>query len=65
MKVLLYPTINGLLFLDEKDELIHTLWKNISIAELAENDVSSDIGDGDNKVADAAADSSEVGQGSD
>ena len=33
-------------------------------AELAENDVSSDIGDGDNKVADAAADSSDVGQGS-
>ena len=33
-------------------------------ADLAENDVSSDIGDGDNKVADAAADSSEVGQGS-
>ena len=33
-------------------------------AELAENDVSSDIGDSDNKVADAAADSSEVGQGS-
>ncbi len=33
-------------------------------AELAENDVSSDIGDADNKVADAAADSSEVGQGS-
>jgi hypothetical protein len=33
-------------------------------AELAENDVSSDIGDSDNKVADAAADSSDVGQGS-
>ena len=33
-------------------------------ADLAENDVSSDIGDADNKVADAAADSSEVGQGS-
>jgi hypothetical protein len=33
-------------------------------AELAENDVSSDIGDADNKVADAAADSSDVGQGS-
>jgi hypothetical protein len=33
-------------------------------AELAENDVSSDIGAGDNKVADAAADSSDVGQGS-
>jgi hypothetical protein len=33
-------------------------------ADLAENDVSSDIGDGDNKVADAAADSSDVGQGS-
>jgi len=33
-------------------------------ADLAENDVSSDIGDGDNKVADAAADSSDIGQGS-
>ena len=33
-------------------------------ADLAENDVSSDIGDADNKVADAAADSSDVGQGS-
>ena len=33
-------------------------------AELAENDVSSDIGDANNKVADAAADSSDVGQGS-
>ena len=33
-------------------------------AELAENDVSSDIGDGDNKVADDAADSSDIGQGS-
>ena len=33
-------------------------------AELAENDVSSDIGDADNKVADDAADSSDIGQGS-
>ena len=33
-------------------------------ADLAENDVSSDIGDADNKVADDAADSSDIGQGS-
>ena len=33
-------------------------------ADLAENDVSSDIGDADNKVNDEAADSSDVGQGS-
>ncbi len=36
MKVLLYPSIHGLLFLDENDELLEILWKNISIAELAE-----------------------------
>ncbi len=33
-------------------------------ADLAENDVSSDIGDADNKVNDEAGDSSDVGQGS-
>ena len=33
-------------------------------ADLAENDVSSDIGDADNKVADDAGDSSDIGQGS-
>ena len=38
--------------------------KSADEADLAENDVSSDIGDGDNKVADAAADSSDIGQGS-
>lgn len=40
MKVLLYPTVHGILFLNEEDNLLEILWGHISTADLAEKYLS-------------------------